>query len=68
MGTFTVTLGVGDPQGRRYEEVEAMVDSGAAYTVLLASILESLGSSHTRTGGSLWRTATAWNGASAGPG
>ena len=43
MGTFAVALGVGDPQGRRYEEVEAMVDSGAAYTVLPASILESLG-------------------------
>lgn len=43
MGTFTVALGVADPQGRRYEEVEAMVDSGAAYTVLPSSILEGLG-------------------------
>ena len=43
MGTFAVTLGVADPQGRRYEEVEAMVDSGAAYTVLPASILKRLG-------------------------
>ncbi len=43
MGTFAVTLGVGDPQGRHYEDVEAMVDSGAAYTVLPASILEGLG-------------------------
>ncbi|MXW94930.1 MAG: hypothetical protein F4110_11825 [Acidimicrobiaceae bacterium] len=43
MGTFTVKLGVADPLGRRYEEVEAMVDSGAAYTVLPASILEGLG-------------------------
>lgn len=43
MGTFSVTLGVADPQGRRYEEVEAMVDSGATYTVLPASILERLG-------------------------
>ncbi len=43
MGTFAVALGVGDPQGRRYEEVEAMVDSGAAYTVLPASILEDVG-------------------------
>ena len=43
MGTFTVTLGVGDPRGRRYEDVEAMVDSGAAYTVLPASILKGLG-------------------------
>ncbi len=43
MGTFTVTLGVGDPQGCRYENVEVMVDSGAAYTVLPASMLERLG-------------------------
>lgn len=43
MGTFAVALGVADPQGRRYEEVEVMVDSGAAYTVLPASILEGLG-------------------------
>ena len=43
MGTFTVTLEVADPQGRRYEKVEAMVDSGAAYTVLPASLLEGLG-------------------------
>ncbi len=43
MGTFTVTLGVGDPQGRRYENVEVMVDSGAAYTVLPTSMLERLG-------------------------
>ena len=43
MGTFLVTLGVADPQGRRYEQVEAMVDSGAAYTVLPASMLERLG-------------------------
>lgn len=43
MGIFAVALGVGDPQGRRYEEVEVMVDSGAAYTVLPASILEDLG-------------------------
>ena len=43
MGTFAVTLGVADPQGRRYEEMEVMVDSGAAYTVLPASILEGLG-------------------------
>ena len=43
MGTFAVTLGVADPQGRRYEEVEVMVHSGATYTVLPASILEGLG-------------------------
>ena len=43
MGTFAVTLGVGDPQGHWYKNVEVTVDSGAAYTVLPTSILEDLG-------------------------
>ena len=43
MGTFSVMLGVADPQGHRYEDVEVMVDSGATYTVLPASLLEGLG-------------------------
>ena len=43
MGTFAMSLGVADPQGRRYEEVEAMVDSGGTYPVLPASLLEGLG-------------------------
>ena len=43
MGVFSVSLEVADPEGRRYETVEAMVDSGATYTVLPASILERLG-------------------------
>ena len=43
MGTFRVELHVGDPQGQRYEIVEAMVDSGATYTTLPASILTRLG-------------------------
>lgn len=42
MGTFTVPLQVADPEGRRYETVEAMVDSGATCTVLPASMLERL--------------------------
>ena len=43
MGAFIVPLEVADPQGRHYETVEAMVDSGATYTVLPASTLERLG-------------------------
>ncbi len=27
MGTFAVTLGVGDPQGHRYKNVEVTVDT-----------------------------------------
>ena len=43
MRTFIVPLEVADPEGRHYETVEAMVDSGATCTVLPASILERLG-------------------------
>ena len=43
MGTFSVELQVGDPSGSRFENVEAMVDSGATYTVLPASLLDCLG-------------------------
>ena len=43
MGIFNVALEIGAPDGRRYETVEAMVDSGAAYTVMPASILRNLG-------------------------
>lgn len=43
MGTFNVPLQVADPEGRHYETVEAMVDSGATYTVLPGSMLERLG-------------------------
>ena len=43
MGRFAAQLEVADPQGRHYETVEVMVDSGATYTVLPASTLERLG-------------------------
>ena len=43
MGTFKVSLGIGDPQGRRYEAVDALVDTGATYTVLPGSLLQKLG-------------------------
>jgi len=51
MGTFTVTVEIGDPKGQRYEEVEALVDTRATYTSLPGSLLRSLGvsSSVTRT-------------------
>jgi predicted aspartyl protease len=49
VGTFHVTIEVGDPQGRRYEAVEALVDTGATYTVVPASMLRRLGATpHTR--------------------
>ena len=43
MGTFQVQMEIGDPQGQRYERVEALVDSGATYSTLPASLLRSLG-------------------------
>ena len=43
MGTFTVALQVADPENRRYETIEALVDSGATYTLVPASILARLG-------------------------
>lgn len=49
MGTFKVTIRVGDPQGTRYESVETLVDTGATYTRLPAPLLESLGVRRERT-------------------
>jgi clan AA aspartic protease len=43
MGTFRVEVDVGDPEGRRYERVEAVVDTGATYTSLPRPLLEALG-------------------------
>lgn len=43
MSTFLVTLEVGDPDGSRFESVSALVDTGATYTFLPASLLSRLG-------------------------
>ena len=43
MGTFTVEIEVGDAAGVRFEPVEALVDTGATYTMIPASLLERLG-------------------------
>jgi predicted aspartyl protease len=42
MGTFSVTIEVGDPQGRNWEEVEALADTGATYTWLSRDVLDRL--------------------------
>ena len=42
MGTFRVEMGVGDPDGLRYEYVDALVDSGSTYNILPASLLRRL--------------------------
>lgn len=43
MGTFRVSIEIGDPAGQRYEFLEALVDTGATYTTVPASLLERLG-------------------------
>ena len=43
MGTFRVAIEIGDPQGQHFERVEALVDTGASYTVAPASLLRRLG-------------------------
>ncbi len=43
MGTFSVTIEAGDPQGQRFSPVQALVDTGASYTVLPSSLLHELG-------------------------
>jgi len=43
MGTFKVKVDIGDLQGQRRETVEALVDTGASFTVIPASVLRRLG-------------------------
>ena len=43
MGTFTVKIEVGDSPGDQFEAVEALVDTGATYTMIPASLLNRLG-------------------------
>ena len=50
MGTFRIEMGIGDPQGQRYEYVEALVDSGSTYNILPASMLRRLGVEVWRSG------------------
>ena len=42
MGTFSVPIEIGDPSGVRYKPVDALVDTGASYTTLPASLLRDL--------------------------
>ena len=43
MGTFSVTIEVGDPESGRFEALEALVDTGASYLVVPRPLLRSLG-------------------------
>jgi len=43
VGTFRVTIEIGDPHGERWETLEALVDTGATYTWVPWDILARLG-------------------------
>ena len=43
MGTFHHQLEVGDFDGRRFEELDALVDTGATYTSVPRDVLQRLG-------------------------
>ncbi len=42
MGSFRVQIGIGDPAGNRFVDVEALVDTGATYTWIPKNVLEEL--------------------------
>ena len=43
LGTFSVDVEIGDPDGRDFVVVNALVDTGASYTALPESLLHRLG-------------------------
>ena len=43
MGTFSVNIQIGSAQGSEFEELQALVDTGATTTVIPASILRRMG-------------------------
>ena len=48
MATFSVAISVGDMRGERFEEMEALVDTGATTTVVPGTALRRLGIAPTR--------------------
>ena len=43
MGTFRVSVEIGDVNGAAWEPVDALVDTGATYTTVPAALLDRLG-------------------------
>ena len=43
MGTVTVTIEIGDPQGQVFEELDVIVDTGSTYTAVPRQMLQRLG-------------------------
>ena len=48
MGTFSVAIEIGDLRAEKFEEVDALVDTGATTTVIAGSTLRRLGIAPTR--------------------
>ena len=42
MGTVTVTIGVGDPHGQQFLDLEVVVDTGSTYTAVPRELLQRL--------------------------
>ena len=49
MGTFNFEIEIGDPDGERFEPVNALADSGSTYTFVPSTLLDGLGVSRNRT-------------------
>ena len=49
MGTFSTPIGIGSPDGRRWESLDALVDTGASIASVPASVLRGLGVEPMRT-------------------
>ena len=43
MGVFSVRIEIGDSEGTRFEWFDALVDTGATFTMVPASVLRTLG-------------------------
>ena len=43
MGKLVVTIGVGDQQGREFEDLEVTVDTGSTFTAVPRALLQRLG-------------------------
>ena len=49
MGCFQYPIEIGDPAGQRFTQLNALVDTGASYTLAPASLLTWLGVARTET-------------------
>ena len=43
MGKLIITIGVGDQQGRQFEDIDVTVDAGSTFTTVPGTLLRNLG-------------------------